>query len=124
MPTGVGIVVAGDPRVMFRQIEDLADDAYDTLLANGVPAERIALSSFRIWSDVDNGRATHEASTAAEKRYLERGLPGLVGVTNLVSGTVASLRNRWGQDTTNTDEFVLDRRSSLASSDLDDDLDD
>ena len=64
-PTGVGIVViAADPRTSnFSQIEDFADEAYDTMLTNGVPSANIRYlhSDYGVTS---NWRATHDATAA------------------------------------------------------------
>ena len=64
-PTGVGIVViAADPSDLnFSEIEDLADEAYDVMLTNGVPSANIRYlhSDFGVTS---NWRATHDATSA------------------------------------------------------------
>ena len=59
MPKAIGIVVAGGGTsdVSFSQMSAAADYAYDTLLARGVPAERIAYLHPE-YGEVDNGRRT------------------------------------------------------------------
>ena len=64
-PVGVGIVViAAEPSDLnFSEIEDIADEAYDVMLSNGVPSSNIRYlhSDFGVTS---NWRATHDATAA------------------------------------------------------------
>ena len=110
MPKAIGIVVAGGGTgdVSFSQMSAAADYAYDTLLARGVPAERIAYLHPE-YGDVDNGRITHDASTSSLNTVFGTWAPSLVGVTSDSSAeqTPLFVFMVGVSDTTNTDEFVL-----------------
>ena len=121
MPKAIGIVVAGGGTgdVSFSQMSAAADYAYDTLLARGVPAERIAYLHPE-YGDVDNGRLTHDASTSSLNTVFGTWAPSLVGVTSDSSAeqTPLFVFMVGVSDTTNTDEFVLNTGTNITPASL------